>query len=56
MKNEKECKCSNNKEKRYCKGCYADVTESMYCYCAEQPLNIESTYTDDDMEKMENNG
>jgi hypothetical protein len=52
MKNEKECKC-DNKEKRYCKGCYADVTETMYCYCTERPLNIESTYSDDDMKKMD---
>lgn len=34
--------------KRYCKGCHADVTETMFCHCGEFPLNNESTVTDVD--------
>ena len=44
--------CTCGKEKRYCKGCLCDVTETMWCYCGEQPLNKESTYTDDDLKRM----
>ena len=28
---------------RYCKGCHADVTETMYCHCGDFPLNKVST-------------
>lgn len=44
--------CTCGKEKRYCKGCLCDVTETMYCYCGEQELTKESTYTDDDLKAM----
>ena len=44
--------CNHNKEKRYCKGCLCDVTQTMYCYCGEQVLTKDSTYTDGDLECM----
>ena len=44
--------CTCGKEKRYCKGCLCDVTETMWCYCGEQPLTKESTYTDEDLKRM----
>ena len=44
--------CTCGKEKRYCKGCLCDVTETMYCYCGEFPLTKESTYTDADLKDM----
>lgn len=34
--------------RRYCKGCHADVTDTMFCYCGEFPLNEESTTTNPD--------
>ena len=36
-------------EKRYCKGCLADVTDHMYCSCGERPLKPEHTYSDIDL-------
>ena len=44
--------CTCVKEKRYCKGCFRDVTETMYCDCGEQPLTKENTYNDDDLKAM----
>lgn len=41
--------------KRYCKGCHCDVTESMFCYCGEFPLSENSTYTEEELRKIENN-
>jgi len=36
------------KDKRYCKGCYADVTKTMFCYCGEFPLSMKSTVGEDE--------
>jgi hypothetical protein len=46
--------CNCCKEKRYCKGCLCEVTETMFCYCGEFMLTKESTYTDEDLKKMNN--
>lgn len=41
------------KEKRYCKGCWADVTETMFCYCGEFALTKDSTYSEAEMKEMD---
>lgn len=46
---EKQTNTHNKKVKKYCKGCLCDVTETMWCYCAESPLNEESIYTEEDL-------
>lgn len=38
-----------SKERRYCKGCYADVTKDMMCFCGEFSLTKESTLSEEDM-------
>jgi len=49
----KDCTCPQPEEepkvKRFCKGCYADVTDTMYCHCGDQPLTIGSTWTEDEI-------
>lgn len=43
------------KTKRYCKGCEADVTQSMFCGCGENALTKEMTYTETELNEMMNN-
>jgi hypothetical protein len=43
----------DGREKRYCKGCLCDVTQTMFCYCGEFYLSKESTYTDDDLKNQQ---
>jgi len=35
--------------KRFCKGCLADVTHSMFCSCGEFPLLESETYSEADL-------
>jgi hypothetical protein len=49
---EKSSSNDSKKEKRYCKGCLADVTESMFCHCGEFNLTKGCTYTDDDLKEI----
>jgi hypothetical protein len=44
--------CDCGKSKRYCKGCLCDVTDTMFCYCGEQVLTLDCTYSDDDIVKL----
>ena len=37
------------KEKRYCKGCYADVTKEMYCHCGDFGLTKDMTYSEQEL-------
>jgi hypothetical protein len=41
-------------EKRFCKGCHADVTGSMYCHCGDFQLLKEETLTEEELNKLEN--
>jgi len=43
----------NKTNKRYCKGCFADVTEDMMCYCGEFPLTKDATYSQDEVDELE---
>lgn len=36
-------------EKVFCKGCYDDVTDSMYCLCGEFPLDNSMVYTETEL-------
>jgi hypothetical protein len=48
----KECTCPStgeHKEKRFCKGCYADVTETMFCHCGEFPLIEQDTLSESEI-------
>jgi len=40
-------------EKRYCKGCYLDVTKTMVCACGEFNLTKESTIPESEMKDMD---
>lgn len=40
-------------EKRYCKGCHADVTEHMMCICGEFPLSKEATYSQEELDSLD---
>jgi hypothetical protein len=44
----KDCKCPG--EIRLCRGCYADVTETMFCGCGEFPLTLADTISAADAE------
>lgn len=37
------------KGKRFCKGCHADVTESMYCHCGDKHLGYDDTLTEKEL-------
>lgn len=37
------------KPKRFCKGCHAEVTNTMFCYCGEFPLTEDGTLTENDL-------
>lgn len=41
------------KEKRFCKGCWADVTETMYCTCGDFQLLRSETFSEKELEEME---
>lgn len=45
---EKLCTCED-KEQRYCKGCYANVTETMFCYCGEFHLIKSETLSEEEL-------
>lgn len=36
-------------ENRYCKGCHANVTKTMYCHCGDNYLSKESTYSESEL-------
>lgn len=38
--------------KRYCKGCIKDVTNTMFCECGEMPLHINETYSEEEASEM----
>jgi hypothetical protein len=38
-------------KKRFCKGCQADVTDTMFCYCGEFPLSKEETLSESELLK-----
>lgn len=42
-----------SKEKRFCKGCHADVTENMYCHCGDFYLSMEETLSEAELKKSE---
>ena len=46
-----DCTCDN--DRRYCKGCYADVTEDMMCYCGEFALTKDATLSQEEMDAMD---
>ena len=39
-------------KKRYCKGCHADVTRTMYCYCGGFALTKDDTYTEEELDNL----
>lgn len=41
-------------EKRYCKGCHADVTGTMYCHCGDFALLKEETLSESELNALEN--
>lgn len=41
-------------EKRFCKGCHADVTGTMYCHCGDFTLFKEETLTEEELNELEN--
>ena len=41
-------------ERRYCKGCHADVTKSMYCSCGDFGLLKSETLSEEELNKHEN--
>jgi hypothetical protein len=41
-------------EKRYCKGCHADVTKSMYCHCGDFGLLKSETLSETELNDLEN--
>ena len=41
------------KVRRFCKGCWAEVTKDMFCYCGEFPLNESATYTEEELKKLD---
>jgi len=41
-------------EKRFCKGCHADVTGSMYCHCGDFGLLKSETLSEEELNKAEN--
>lgn len=41
------------KEKRYCKGCHADVTETMFCHCGEFALLESETLSEAEINQQE---
>jgi hypothetical protein len=43
------------KDKRYCKGCLLDVTNSMYCSCGEFGLSNSETYSEKQMKEIDKN-
>jgi len=52
MKEEtKECTCDN--DNRYCKGCYANVTTTMFCHCGEFSLMMEETLSQQEVMEKE---
>ena len=42
------------REKRFCKGCHADVTKTMYCVCGDFNLLKEETLSESELNKLEN--
>ena len=42
------------REKRFCKGCHANVTKSMYCDCGDFDLLKEETLNEDELNELEN--
>jgi hypothetical protein len=38
--------------RRFCKGCQADVTSSMYCYCGEFHLLESETLSEAELQKL----
>ena len=38
---------------RYCKGCYADVTKSMYCHCGDFGLKLSETLSEAELLKKQ---
>jgi hypothetical protein len=42
-----------SKERRFCKGCHADVTKSMYCQCGDFDLLKEETLSEEELNKLE---
>ena len=44
--------CTCNNDRRYCKGCYADVTKDMMCYCGEFALTKDMTLSQKELDEM----
>ena len=44
--NDKKCR-------RFCKGCWDEVTDSMWCYCGESPLRESGTLTEEELAATE---
>lgn len=40
-------------ERRYCKGCHADVTKSMYCHCGDFNLLKSETLSEEEIKKFQ---
>ena len=40
-------------ERRYCKGCHADVTKSMYCHCGDFGLKLSETLSETELNNMQ---
>jgi len=43
--------CDN--DRRYCKGCYDDVTKGMICYCGEFALTKDATLSQEEIDAMD---
>ena len=41
------------KERRFCKGCLAEVTNGMYCFCGDFDLMKSETLSEKELEEME---
>ena len=42
-----------SEEKRFCKGCHADVTKTMYCFCGDFALLKSETLSEEELNKMD---
>lgn len=47
------CTVTPIKEKRYCKGCHAEVTNTMYCNCGDFDLLKSETLSEEEFSKMD---
>ena len=45
---------AEKKERRFCKGCHAEVTDTMHCNCGDFDLLKSETLSEEELNKLEN--